>query len=621
MVLYAHPQRTAVKYELIHALMCRAYGAYLLIVRCFLVCQSADSLAAFVARLPKPEPTLVDTAFIIASAGYHEEAYTCTRLCQETYTDERLLEPLVRCTFKKGKRTLLMAAVRSGNAERVSQLLQCGAPINAEMPWGYRGTERRSPLQEACRKGHEAVAQLLIDRGADTDCEGLLRFACEGGLTSIVQLLIEKDAASAQKVTNDQMLHFACDGGGSESLVRWLIERGANANAKSTRFLLSGYTPLEVLADRQFRLPPKPSNVALARLLIEKGADIKPNSWADGRTLLHMTGDVDLARLFIENGCDVNARDKDGESPLDNAVFYGREHILRLLVAHGADVNATTEDESTPLQRACKWAQENIARFLIEKGASPAELTSDGCTLLHQLCDQEFWDKGSKEENRASSSPRWFASDFDDANAASDWSPTTKDRAALARLLLDRGVNVNARDSNKRTPLHLILDEKYAHEGSEAIARLLIERGADIKTCDYFGSSVLHIAASRGHEYAVRLLSEVKGGVDARDAQQCTPLHRACEVGSESFARFLLKLGANVNARDESGRTPLHACSEKSTSIRLGPLLITHGADVHARNAGGLQPLDLLRDTVRRFENGESEESESEDSDDAERWQ
>lgn len=50
-----------------------------------------------------------------------------------------------------------------------------------------------------------------------------------------------------------------------------------------------------------------------------------------------------------------------------------------------------------------------------------------------------------------------------------------KDRKAIAKLLLEKGANVNAKNKNRVTPLHFA-----AYEGHEDIVQLLIEKGADV---------------------------------------------------------------------------------------------------------------------------------------------
>ena len=56
-------------------------------------------------------------------------------------------------------------------------------------------------------------------------------------------------------------------------------------------------------------------------------------------------GNIEAVKLLIANGTDVNARDKDGETPLHKASSRGEKEIIELLIAKGADVNA--KDNST----------------------------------------------------------------------------------------------------------------------------------------------------------------------------------------------------------------------------------------------------------------------------------
>ena len=45
-------------------------------------------------------------------------------------------------------------------------------------------------------------------------------------------------------------------------------------------------------------------------------------------------GHKEIAKLFIANGADVNAKDDDGDTPLDEAILRNRTEIADLLRKH-----------------------------------------------------------------------------------------------------------------------------------------------------------------------------------------------------------------------------------------------------------------------------------------------
>ena len=63
-------------------------------------------------------------------------------------------------------------------------------------------------------------------------------------------------------------------------------------------------------------------------------------------------GNIEVVKQHLAAGTDVDAKDKYGSTPLNGAVFYGRNEMAELLIAAGADVNAKYEDGGTPLDEA-----------------------------------------------------------------------------------------------------------------------------------------------------------------------------------------------------------------------------------------------------------------------------
>jgi ankyrin repeat protein len=241
------------------------YGINSLICHNFLLCRRAGGGPAALAALPKPEPTLVDTAFIIANAGYHDEGLQCMWLCKDTYTDTRLLEPLVHARFGQKKLSLLMSAAACNHVERASLLLTSGARDDAS------DMRKPSALRIACLKGHESVVGLLIERKADINpglkYDGYLLPACASGHEPTIRLLLSHGASPKARDANAQTpLHYACIGGDT-SIARMLIENGADMSALA----LKNAAPIHVASslghDKVVRLLLENRGASLQRLL------------------------------------------------------------------------------------------------------------------------------------------------------------------------------------------------------------------------------------------------------------------------------------------------------------------------------------------------------------------
>ena len=97
-------------------------------------------------------------------------------------------------------------------------------------------------------------------------------------------------------------------------------------------------------------------------------------------------GNIERVKQHLVEGVDVNAKFKDGWTPLHMAAEGGHREIVDLLIAKGADINATAGWGDgvgwTPLHMAAEEGHKKVVELLILKGADINVKNGDGRTPL-----------------------------------------------------------------------------------------------------------------------------------------------------------------------------------------------------------------------------------------------
>jgi len=68
--------------------------------------------------------------------------------------------------------------------------------------------------------------------------------------------------------------------------------------------------------------------------------------------LIHLycnKNDIENLKKLIDSGADVNAKNKDGDTPLHTATWKGNIEIVKLLIENGANLNIQDSNGKTPL--------------------------------------------------------------------------------------------------------------------------------------------------------------------------------------------------------------------------------------------------------------------------------
>src|SRR6266702_3108843 len=509
--------------------------------------------------------------------------------------------------------TPLHMAADIGCLNVAQMLLEHSAEVN------LRNDKGRAPLHLVStrmfneREGERYIlAQLLVERGADVraqDIDGAtpLHFASYHGRPEISQLLLDHGAnAHVVDVQDRNPLHEVSRGfhksqfrstlfpescvgeyrpQNALSVTQLLLEQGIDVNASDKDHA----TPLHLASSHGM--------LAVAWLLLNHGANANAEN-IQGQTPLHLTSrgedlshrNPDVMRLLLELGVDVNAQDKDQATPLHLACSHGNFETAPVLLEHGANVNAENVRCQTPLHMVSqgidgygKGAESDFVRLLLKQGADVNAQDRDQATPLHfvssRLCPnfrvaQVLFDNGAKVN----------AVNIHGQNA---WHLLSQNSCyfgffehEFAKLLLERNVDVNGRDKDQATPLHLA--SYYGHVDA---AEVLLDHGAQANAEDIRGQTPLHQVVLGNHDYQSFTINSWYQKSHPRRAVR--------------LAQQLLERGVDVNAQNKDHETPLHLAS-RLRLLEMARILLKHGADVNVKNSEGKSPLQLASGRKRK---------------------
>jgi ankyrin repeat protein len=162
--------------------------------------------------------------------------------------------------------------------------------------------------------------------------------------------------------------------------------------------------------------------------------------------------------VLTTNPMALNTQNRDGQTPLHDAIQCDNTLFAQFLLQHNCDVNLINKDGNTPVHMAALDDNVRMCKLLMKYAQVDLTATNKlGKTPLHLACANE--------------------------------------KANVAAILMNKMTveHINLVDSQGRTALH-----ECAENIDGFLARYLIRHGADDNAHDVRGNTVIHLSAEKG---------------------------------------------------------------------------------------------------------------------------
>ncbi|WP_263831499.1 ankyrin repeat domain-containing protein [Salinibacter sp.] len=542
-----------------------------------------------------------------------------SKVVTECFTPEEIRQVLALAseefTLSEDRQQLLRAS-QNGDAQTVRDLV--GSGIDSDI--GLTSEDApdvalKTPLLQACKEGHAAVAEALLDAGADPDVADedgrtALDSVAEEGPLPLTRLLMSAGVGLIARHRNDPTATDAQD------LIRSAHEKGNSAVAD---VLHIGMT----LHEHDSRTEAEGGDT--------EGGDSDTGAFEEafgpsGSSSDDPDGAIDeTTERLLEFLDDEDLGDESGPSKfaLLRAARDGDPARVQELLDKGADPNTTAAGRYlTPLMVATAFGQKDVADLLLKSGAHPAlglslgektclmvaatcgeaEITSSlveaGASIGTQSKDGQPWGNGNRKFHRSAALTYAIYGGHVETVRTILEKADEKSPDPPAKLLQSTDIAGHPLTSTNQALLH-----PAAREGHLEMAELLLKYGADPTQTDSDGRAPLDVAEDAGSQEVAGLLhrheeqEEDQTGESSQAGESSEPsaldqeLIDAALEGSVERVEQLIDEGADPSVKDESG-LPLIRYPGVSDAEVL-KVLLKAGADPNARDEYSLGDLGV----------------------------
>ncbi|MDP2204769.1 MAG: ankyrin repeat domain-containing protein [Alphaproteobacteria bacterium] len=452
----------------------------------------------------------------------------------------------------------LFIAVEGGQVDAVRKLIALGADAGRDI----LSTSNKSPMIHwVNEKNYREILGLIVSAGAninavDANDQTALHRACDYTRREQVLCLLQLGAAPnglngyGQRPIDELIDNYSYRNEDMPELIDALLRAGADP----------GISPSPLVQRAPLHVATEAGHVQSVKLLLKKGApvDVADRS-AQAMTPLLMAaenGNLEIADLLLTRGANILKTDAEKRSALHLAARGGQTDFCTFLLnVTDIDINARDKDGWTPLHHACAREKTAVVKMLIERGADLTAVDNDGLTPLHRAMDTR-----SDDVIDAYVATLGAKADLDVLSQNGDTPLIHAVRTGFIKSvekLIAAGADITAQGAEGLTALHaaLIADHR---DIALTLAEALRTRGLQPDMlCDKDGNTPLHIAARVDSNIVAEKLLDCGAEIDRANADGDTPLHISVRNQHFSMTTLLTERGAKSLIANKSGETPV----------------------------------------------------------------
>lgn len=525
------------------------------------------------AAAPAPAPSE-------AAPSVSDEAFLKACRTGDAATVQAAIDAKLNLNQLSNKATPLTNAILFGHEDVAKMLIDAGADINIA-----NGMEQ-TPLMLACYRAYEQLVQKLIAAACqlnewDKSGNTALLYACPHYQTKpeLVKMLLQAGAQPEACSENGSSALAYAFNQNKEKLIELFLSKADTTSADFTRSLAS-----------VMRKACSSGKLELVKRLIALGASPvyynENHSYSSPLQTAISANQLELVRYLLEQG----AGDWSRKSTL-NSLSYELANlenleIIKLLIAHEFPINATLDYEEPLLFSAIQEKNKPLIKLLLEHGADTSVTGKNGQSVkayahAYLSDDKELMElltKGdtslSKEE--ATESLSQIVLDFPYSKA--------EQKLAIERVkeLVELGANPNEVD---------YLFGYFSWDKQRELIEWLVAHGADLQR-EKSGAAeliakVLYSADFDGAKQLIALGADINQRKQSGQPALWSTLENARgEKKNEPIIKFVQELGFDFHATDHEGRSILFLCD----AAFLSPLL-NLGLDINKLDNEGNTPL------------------------------